>query len=72
MLGFVFQVIFSSQVVFVTRLKIPPLVESLVTKRRSFAELTLAPAGKPVTSKRRNACLALVLPPTIEKVVADP
>ncbi len=62
----------SAHELFVTRWKIPPLVESLVTKRRSFAELTLAPAGKPDTSKRRNACFALVLPPTAEKVLDEP
>jgi hypothetical protein len=72
MAGLVFQVMLSAHEVFVTRWTTPPLVESLVTKRRSFAELTLAPAGKPVTSKRRNACFALVLPPTAEKVLDEP
>ncbi len=71
MAGFVFQVIPSAQVVFVSRWKSPPLLESLVTTRRSFAELTLAPVGKSVTEKRRNACFALVVLPTIE-TLADP
>ena len=62
----------SAHALFVIRCKIPPLVESLVTTRRSLAELTLAPAGSPVTSKRRNACFALVLPPTAEKVLDEP
>ena len=62
----------SAHALFVTRWKIPPLVESLVTTRRSFAKLTLAPAGNPDTSKRRNACFALVLPPTAEKVLDEP
>src|ERR671927_171908 len=59
-LGLPFHVMFSSQVVLVIWLKIPPLVESLVTYRRSLAELIVAPAGRPATSKRMNACLALL------------
>ena len=72
MAGLVFQVMVSAHEVFVICWKILPLVESLVTTRRSLAELTPAPVGSPVTEKRRNACFALVLPPTTEKLVDDP
>ncbi len=67
--GLVFQVMPSAQLSFVMRLNIPPLVESFVTYRRSFAELTTAPAGRPLTVKRRNVCLAVVLPPTLKALL---
>jgi hypothetical protein len=51
--------------VIATRLKIPPLLEVLVTVRRRRAERIDAPAGTPATSKRRNACMAVPFPPTI-------
>ena len=68
MLGRVFQVMFSAQLVLLMRLKIPLLTESFVTYRRSLAALTVAPVGSPLTSKRRNDCLTL-LPPTAEKLL---
>src|SRR5215212_3839828 len=67
--GLLFQVIFSLQLVLLMRLKTPPVVESLVTYRRSFADCTTAPAGKPLTVKQIKACLALVLLPTTEKLL---
>ena len=54
----------SAQVVLVSVLKLPPLVESFVTYSRSLTFCTTAPASRPLTVKRRNACLALPLPPT--------
>ncbi len=70
--GWVFQVILSAQLLLVMRLNTPPLVESLVMYRRSLAELMLVPAGRPVTVKRMNAFRALLVPPTIEKVLDVP
>lgn len=58
----------SGQLVLVTELKTPPPVESLATTSRSFAAAMLAPAGSPLTSNRRNACLALDPPPTARMV----
>jgi hypothetical protein len=70
--GLLDHVLLSGQVVFVIWLNTPPLVESLVTYRRSLADWTTAPAGNPLTVKRTKACLALVLPPTIEKLLPPP
>jgi hypothetical protein len=47
-------------------------VDLIVGNRRSLAELIVAPAGKPLTVKRRKACLALPLPPTIETLLDVP
>ena len=67
--GLLFQVIFSFQLVLLMRLNTPPVVESLVTNRRSLAACTTAPAGKPLTVKQIKACLALELLPTTEKLL---